>query len=112
MCARDQARQWWTSQPGCNVWGSNDTSRLSGATTSTARCCRSTVVVGGLVAECGDGGEQFSTVANRGYAEADQIVGGQLRQHLDVDVVALESLLVLFEPQTVQPCCDVHHCLA
>jgi len=57
-------------------------------------------------------GEQFSAVADRGYADADQIFGCQLGQDLGVDIVVAERLLVLFEPQAVQPGCDVHPCLS
>src|SRR5260370_13399615 len=39
--ANDQARRWWTSHPGCAVWGSHNTSRRSARTMSTPKCCRS-----------------------------------------------------------------------
>ena len=63
-------------------------------------------------AERSDRGQQLAAMADRGHADADQVVGRQLRQHLGVDVVVAERLLVLLEPQTAQPGCDVHHCLA
>jgi hypothetical protein len=62
--------------------------------------------------ERGNRGEQFSAVADRDYADADQIFGRQLRQDLGVDIVVAERLLVSFEPQAVQPGCDVHPCLS
>jgi hypothetical protein len=49
-------------------------------------------------AERGNGSEELAAVANRGHADADQIFGGELRQHLGVDVIIAERLLVLFEP--------------
>ena len=56
--------------------------------------------------------EELAAMADRRHADADQVVGGQLGQYLGVDIVVAESLLVLLEPQTAQPGCDVHHCLA
>jgi hypothetical protein len=40
------------------------------------------------------------------------VILDNLNTHLGVDVVGPESLLVLFEAQTLQPGWDVHHCLA
>ena len=42
-------------------------------------------------------------MANRGHANADQIVGGQLRQHLAIDIVVAEYRRVLFKPPPAQP---------
>ena len=56
----------------------------------------------------GDGGEQLAPVADRGDAEADQVVGRQIGQDLGVDIVVTERLLVLAQAQPVQPSPDVH----
>jgi hypothetical protein len=40
-------------------------------------------------------------MADRGHADADQVVGRQLREYLGVDIVVTKRLLVLLEPQTV-----------
>ena len=42
-------------------------------------------------------------MADRGHADADQVVGRQLRQHLGVDIVVAKSGLVLLQTQTAQP---------
>ena len=47
-------------------------------------------------------------MADRGYADADQVVGRQLRQHFAIDIVVVECARVLFEPQPAQPRCYVH----
>ncbi len=57
----------------------------------------------------GDGIEQLAAVSDRGDAEPDQIVGGQARQDLGVDVVLAECRLVAREPEALQPAPDVHH---
>jgi len=46
-------------------------------------------------------GEQLAPVADRGHADADQVVGRHLRQHFAIDIVVAESRRILFEPQ---PC--------
>jgi len=61
-------------------------------------------------AQRGDCLEQFSTMTDRGYAEADQIIDCQARQHLGVNVVIVECLHVTFEPEAVQPTSNVHRC--
>ena len=38
-------------------------------------------------------------MADRGHAEADQVLGRQLRQDFPVDFVVAERRRVLFEPQ-------------
>src|SRR5580692_8550152 len=47
-------------------------------------------------------------MADRGYADADQVVGGQLRQHFAIDIVVAECRRVSFEPQPAQPRHYVH----
>ena len=47
-------------------------------------------------------------MADRGYADADQVVGRQLRQHFAIDIVVAECRRVLFEPQPAQPRRYVH----
>src|ERR1700730_15160124 len=47
-------------------------------------------------------------MAARGYADADQVVGRQLRQHLAIDIVVAERRRVLFKPQPAQPRRYVH----
>src|SRR5271169_5078035 len=56
----------------------------------------------------GDRGQQLAAMADRGYADADQVVGRQLRQHLAIDIVVAECRRVLFEPQSAQPRRYVH----
>jgi hypothetical protein len=41
-------------------------------------------------------------------AEADQVLGGQPRQHLGVDVVGSECLGVILQAEVPQPGRDVH----
>ena len=47
-------------------------------------------------------------MADRGHADADQVVGRQLRQHFAIDIVVAECRRVLFEPQPAQPRRYVH----
>ena len=47
-------------------------------------------------------------MADRGYADSDQVVGSQLRQHFAIDIVVAKCRRVLFEPQPAQPRCYVH----
>jgi len=47
-------------------------------------------------------------MADRGYAKSDQIVGGELRQNLGINVIALERLLVALQSQPLQPRRDIH----
>jgi hypothetical protein len=47
-------------------------------------------------------------MADRGHAQADQVVGRQLRQDLGIDIVVAERWLVLFEPQPAQPRRHIH----
>jgi hypothetical protein len=47
-------------------------------------------------------------MADRGHADADQVVGHQLRQYFAIDIVVAERRRVLFEPQPAQPRSYVH----
>src|SRR5258705_13918529 len=47
-------------------------------------------------------------MTDRAHAEADQVVGRQLRQHFAIDIVVAECRRVLFEPQPAKPRCYVH----
>jgi hypothetical protein len=38
-------------------------------------------------------------MANRGHADADQVLGREFRQNFAIDIVVVESGHVLFEPQ-------------
>src|SRR5215469_4421066 len=52
-------------------------------------------------------------MTDRGDAEANQIIGGQLRQNFAVDVVVTEGGGILFESQPAQPIGDLGgHCRA
>ena len=64
--------------------------------------------VGASVAQRGDRGQQLAAMADRGHADADQVVGRQLRQHFAIDIVVAECRRVLFEPQPAQPRRYVH----
>jgi hypothetical protein len=50
-------------------------------------------------AERGDGGKELATMADRGHADADQVLGRQLLQNFAIDIVVAECGRVLFEPQ-------------
>ena len=56
----------------------------------------------------GDRGQQLAAMADRGHADADQVVGRQLRQHIAIDIVVAECRRVLFKPQPAQPRHHVH----
>src|SRR5215813_10592337 len=62
----------------------------------------------GLVSQYRNGGKEFPAVAYRTYANGDQIVGGEVGQHLGIDIIVAECRRVLLKPQTVQPRLDVH----
>jgi hypothetical protein len=47
-------------------------------------------------------------MADRGHADADQVVGRQLRQHFAIDIIVAECRRVSFEPQPAQPRHYVH----
>jgi hypothetical protein len=42
---------------------------------------------------------ESAAMADRGHADADQVIGRQLRQHFAIDIVVVERRRVLFEPQ-------------
>lgn len=60
------------------------------------------------VAQGGDRREQLAAMADRGDAEAGQVVGRQLGQDVAVDVVVAKGGRVLFEPEAPQPIGDVY----
>src|SRR5215469_17341700 len=45
---------------------------------------------------------------NKAHAELLQVVGGQLGQYRGIDGVVAERLLVLLQPETVEPCPNIH----
>ena len=47
-------------------------------------------------------------MADRGHADADQVVGRQRRQHFAIDIIVAECGRVLFEPEPAQPRQYVH----
>jgi hypothetical protein len=47
-------------------------------------------------------------MSDRGYANAGQVVGRQLRQHLGVDIILAQRGRVLFEPEAAQPFGHIH----
>ena len=49
------------------------------------------------------GREQFAPVPDRGNAEGDKVIRGQLGQDVTVDVIVAECLRVLFESQPLEP---------
>jgi hypothetical protein len=59
-------------------------------------------------AEGGNCIEQATPVADQGNAEILQVIGRQTRQHLLVDLVLAESLLVSLQPEPPQPAPNVH----
>src|SRR5438309_9536119 len=85
----------------------------------TVSCRRSasaeTAPAGATCAATGGASERRAAIAarsfrraDRAYADADQVVGRQLRQHFAIDIVVAECRRVLFEPQPAQPRCYVH----
>jgi len=47
-------------------------------------------------------------MADRGHAQADQVIRRQLRQHLGVDIVVAERRCIALEAQAQQPSRNVH----
>jgi len=47
-------------------------------------------------------------MADRGHADANQVVGRQLREHFAIDIIVAECRRVSFEPQPAQPRHNVH----
>ena len=65
-----------------------------------------------FAAQSGDCRQQLPAMTDRGDAEADQIIGGQLAQDLAVDVVGGERRSVVPETEPAEPIRDVNrHCL-
>jgi hypothetical protein len=50
-------------------------------------------------AERRNSSEELAAMADRGHADADQVVGRQLRYHFAIDIIVAECRRVLFEPQ-------------
>ena len=50
----------------------------------------------------------MTPMADGSNAEFLQIVGGQLGQYRGIDGVVVERLFVLLQPETVEPCRNVH----
>jgi hypothetical protein len=48
--------------------------------------------------EGGDRGQQLAAMADRGYADADQVVGVSSGHHFAIDIVVAECRCVLFKP--------------
>ena len=63
----------------------------------------------GLAPQGCDGVEQPAPMADEGNAEVLEVVGGQIGQEIDVDLVVAERLLVALEPEAAQPIPDVIH---
>jgi hypothetical protein len=70
--------------------------------------CRHHCSGGRRGAERSNCGEELAAMADRGHADADQVVGRQLRQHFVIDIIVAECTRVLFEPQPAQPRHYVH----
>src|SRR5262249_25707201 len=58
--------------------------------------------------ECSDRVEQPPTVADRHHADLPEILGRQAGQYPFVDLVYAERRLVLLEPESMEPCRNVH----
>jgi hypothetical protein len=78
-----------------------------GGSRCISRCChdRSARQYGTERSDCG---EELTAMADRGHADADQVLGRQRRQHLSIDIIVAECRCVLFEPQPAQPRHYVH----
>jgi hypothetical protein len=61
-----------------------------------------------LIAQRGDRSEQPAAVPYGIDPDFPEVVGRQLRQYCDVDLVRAERLLVLLQPETVEPCRNIH----
>jgi hypothetical protein len=59
-------------------------------------------------AERSNCGEELAAMTDRSHADADQVVGRQLRQHFVIDIIVSECGRVSFEPQLAQPRHYVH----
>ena len=72
---------------------------------------RSIGSAGSLGPERGDGIKQSPAMSDQIDVEILQIVGGQAGQQARVDLIRAERRLVLLEPETAEPCRNVHACL-
>jgi hypothetical protein len=54
------------------------------------------------------GWSSLATVADETDAEVLQVVSRQLRQYRSINGVVAKRLLVLLQPETAEPCPDVH----
>ena len=61
-----------------------------------------------VVAQVGNGIEQTLAVAERGDSELPQVIPGEATQQLGVDMVGVERVGILGEPQAFKPATDVH----
>jgi taurine dioxygenase len=59
-------------------------------------------------AEAGNRVEQLAPVADRGHPDADQVFGGELPQHLGVDIIVAEGRHIALKAQILQPRRYVH----
>jgi len=62
---------------------------------------------GAVGAKSGDGVEQSPSMPDQGDTKILQILWRQAVQHSFVDLVFAERLLVLLEPETAEPCCNI-----
>jgi len=60
------------------------------------------------VAQGGNCIEELATMPDRGHPDRHQVLGGQSRQHLGVDIVNAERLSVIRQAQIPQPARDEH----
>ena len=60
------------------------------------------------ISQGGNRFEQPAPVADGRDADFPKVVGGELGQNRSVDVIFPERLLVALQPQSAQPCRDVH----
>jgi hypothetical protein len=56
----------------------------------------------------GDRPEEAARVTNRGDLEVLEILGRQARQYSGVDIVLAEYRPRLLQPETMEPCSNVH----
>ena len=59
-------------------------------------------------AERSDRGQQLAAMADRGHADADQVLGRQLRQNFAIDIVVAECRRIALQAQILQPLRNVH----
>jgi hypothetical protein len=63
---------------------------------------------GGAALKYRDGVEELAAVPDRRHANGEQILGGQPRQHLGVDMMGAKRLGVILQAQVPQPVRKVH----